>query len=244
MMTQSRNKKVNKGGRPRLSSTHGTPAQRHRDQPSLSSFFSPSHTNVNSSTQLHASLQSFTQIHANSQSQVVVAKRETEEEDHTKIEDIPNFDADEDIFNDDELSFTGKRISASENLMFQQEVIMSPKYYKMAYERIDKLGALWDHPPTYIKNGKNPLQKSWLDFFRLRIFNWIPEVLIGDNSWKTSCPNCRKELSKNGNGNPPRLVFDQYDNYWLNALNRYICLTCRNTNDMIQNENEKLTYSF
>ena len=77
-----------------------------------------------------------------------------------------NFDADEDIFNEDELSFTGKKISASENLIFQQEVIMSPKYYKMTYERIDKLDALLDHPLMYIKNGKNPLQKSWLDFFR------------------------------------------------------------------------------
>ena len=62
--------------------------------------------------------------------------------------------------NGDELSFTGKRIIASENLMFQQEVIMAPKYYKLAYGKIDKLGTLWDHPPTYMKNGKNPLQKS------------------------------------------------------------------------------------
>ena len=198
-----------------MSSTHDTPVQRPRDQSGLLSFFSPSHTNVNSSAQLHASPQSFTQSHAHSQSEVVAARREAEEEEYTKIKHIPNFDADEDIFNEDELSFTGKRISASENLMFQQEVIMSPKYYKMAYERIDKLDALLGHPLIHIKNGKNHLQKSWLDFFRLRLFNCIPKVLIGDNSWKASCPNCRKELSKNGYATPPRVVFDQYDNYWL-----------------------------
>ena len=127
--------------------------------------------------------------------------------------------------------------------MFQQEVIMAPKYYKLAYGKIDKLGALWDHPPTYMKNGKNPLQKSWIDFVRLHISGWIPTVLIGDNSWKASCQKCGKVLSKNGNCNPPRLVFDQYDTYWLNAPNRYICLTCRNSNGMIQNENGKLTNS-
>ena len=88
-------------------------------QPGPSSFFSLSHTNVNSSAQLHASPQSFTQIQASSQSQVIVVRREIEEEDHSQIEDIPNFDVDEDIFNEDDLNFTGKRISVSENLMFQ-----------------------------------------------------------------------------------------------------------------------------
>ena len=117
-------------------------------------FFPPSHTNVNLSEQLHASPQSFTQSHAHSQSQVVAARKEAEEEEHTKIKHNQNFDADEDVFSQDELLFTGKRISASENLMFQQEVIMSPKYYKMTYERIDKLSARLDHPLIYINNEK------------------------------------------------------------------------------------------
>ena len=38
-MRQTRNKKVNIDGRPRLSSTHGTPAQRPKYQVGLSSFF-------------------------------------------------------------------------------------------------------------------------------------------------------------------------------------------------------------
>ena len=105
-----------------------------------------------------------------------------------------DFDVDEDILNGDELSFTGKRISASEKLMFRQEVIMSSKYYKMTNERIDKLDVLWDHPPTHIKKGKNSLQKSCSDFLRLQIFSWTPKVLIGDNSWKVTCPNCGKFL--------------------------------------------------
>ena len=76
-------------------------------------FFPPSHTNVNSSARLYVSSKSFTQIQAPSQSQVVFVRREKEEEDHTQIEDISNFDAGGDIFNDDELNFKGKQISTS-----------------------------------------------------------------------------------------------------------------------------------
>ena len=36
-------------------------------------------------------------------------KKKEEEENHTQIEDIPNFDAGKDIFNEDELNFKGKK---------------------------------------------------------------------------------------------------------------------------------------
>ena len=64
-----------------------------------------------------------------------------------------------------------------------------------------------------------------MDFFRLRIFNWIPEALIG-KEWKPKCPNCKIPLLRNGHGGVPRIVFDLHDNYWLNAPNKYICKDC------------------
>ena len=49
--------------------------------------------------------------------------------------------------------------------------------------------------------------------------------MIG-RQWKPKCPNCDKDLVKNGHSAEPRLVFDAYDNYWLNAPNRYYCKDC------------------
>ena len=44
--------------------------------------------------------------------------------------------------------------------------------------------------------------------------------------WKTKCPNCNKELTKHGNKAEPRLMFDSYENYWLNVPNIYYCREC------------------
>ena len=43
---------------------------------------------------------------------------------------------------------------------------------------------------------------------------------------KPKCPNYNEILLRNGHGNPPRLVFDQHDDYWLNSPNKYTCKQC------------------
>lgn len=143
---------------------------------------------------------------------------------------LPDNDLDNDVLQlGDNVATKGKRISGSTNLRLQHEAIMSPGYFKKAVEKIKSFGMCWDHSPTIVKDMALNLVTCWMAFFQLRVFNWIPEYIIGGN-WKPKCPNCHNPLAKNGRTNPPRLVFDQNNNYWLNAPQRYICTTCDREN--------------
>ena len=155
---------------------------------------------------------------------------------------LPNYDAQDDMF-DEELSKRGKTITDSENLSFQRKAIMEKSFYQNVYSNISNAGVLWHLPPSYIQRPKFSMKERWKDFFQLRVFNWIPEAMIGD-SWVPSCPNCDKPLTKNGRGCLPRIVFDQTENYWLNAPNKYTCFPCKDTFDDSQDTNENEKYSF
>ena len=84
---------------------------------------------------------------------------------------------------------------------------------------------MWVFPPAIISKPNHEFHDRRLDFFKLHVFDWIPEAMIGRH-WKPKCPNCDRDLVKNGHSTEPRLVFDTYENYWLNAPNRYYCKEC------------------
>lgn len=142
---------------------------------------------------------------------------------------LPNFDSDN-TFIDSEVYHPGKKISNCDLLKQQRKDIMDPakKYYEKAYNNIQNNGQCWDLPPTVLKKPQYKIQERWKDFFKLKIFNWIPEAMI-HKDWKPRCPHCSKKLSKWGKACPPRLVFGQNENYWLNSPNKYFCQDCSNS---------------
>ena len=93
------------------------------------------------------------------------------------------------------------------------------------------------------KKNSSPFQFCWLDFFKMRSFNWIPEAMIGDK-WRPLFPNCGRNLRCNEHRNPPRLIFDQYDNYWLNSPTKYICQECGEASKDCVNPLERKKSSF
>lgn len=156
--------------------------------------------------------------------------------------DLPNNDVDE---VDYDLEFKkGKKISGSINLMTQRGRIMNDSYNAKAQQNFKK-GYFWDHPPTFITKSIPNLKTSWMEFFKLSVFNWYPDLILGD--FKPHCPNCKKTLCKNGVKLPPRLVFGQHKNYWLNSPQRFICKDCRDENQArkLRDKGEpKVTYNF
>ena len=157
---------------------------------------------------------------------------------------VPNFDSDPTNYDEDKFVHNrGKIIEGPVNLTNQRNHISSSTYYKEAKDRVVYKGILWDHPPTLLTNSTTPLTVCWLEFFKYRVFNWMPEVMIGQD-WKPNCPNCRKKLAKNGDGCIPRLVFDQFENYWLNSPHKYICKSCEDFSKACENENDKKQFNF
>ena len=51
-------------------------------------------------------------------------------------------------------------------------------------------------------------------------------------------------LAKNGHKYPPRLVFDQHNNYWLNEPQLYICRSCEDFLTSCTDPSEKKKYTF
>ena len=134
---------------------------------------------------------------------------------------VPNNNADEIV--DESIFMTGKTsIKTSKNLRVQRETILSSEFYASACSNIEEKGILWWHPPQLIKKPTHNIKERWLDYFKLRIFNWIPHAMIGGD-WKPDCPHCKKKLSSNGHKLEPRIVFDYHENYLLNAPNKCIC---------------------
>lgn len=117
----------------------------------------------------------------------------------------------------------GKKVSGSSNLQWQIKAIKETSYFDKAYANAKK-GILWDHPPTITNTTTFDLKECWKDFFKLPIFNWIPEAMIPD--FKPICPCCKNKLTKWGKKNPPRLVFGAHQNYFLNSPQNYFCTTC------------------
>ena len=155
---------------------------------------------------------------------------------------LPNHDAFYD-FEEDEFVNKGKKIGSSRNQKLQQQFICTKNYYDSAKCKIVDFGKMWDFPPTFVTKTSRGLKDCWLDFFKLRIFNWIPEAVLGE-TWYPKCPNCNRKLARNGHSNKPRLVFDQHDNYWLNAPNKYICRNCEDENKACENDKDKKQCSF
>ena len=65
-----------------------------------------------------------------------------------------------------------------------------------------------------------------------------------DKDWRPLCPNCKKNLNRNGHTNPPLLVFDLCDNYWLNSPNKYVCQNCEDFTNSCDNEEDKRKFNF
>ena len=142
---------------------------------------------------------------------------------NVRDDNLPIHNAEELV--DETIFISGKRVASSKNLRVQRDFIKSSVFYAMSYSNIENHGQCWWYPPTIVKKPVHNINQRWLDFFRLRVFNWMPDASIG-NKWKPKCTNCKITLSRNGHDGDPRIVFDQHDNYWLNAPNKYICRDC------------------
>ena len=212
-------------GRKPMNQTWGKPGQR-KDQPSLRNFFQSQNE-----TSIDNTINTIPEIQHQEEEKVEPTEPPTV---------LPNYDVDPIDYEDD--NARGKRTIGSINLTTQKNEIMQKKYYEKASDNIKKHGILWNHPPTMIVKVKSSLETCWLDFFRMSVFNWIPEVIIGDD-W-SFCPNCGEKLSKNGHTNPPLLVFGQNENYLLNSPQKYVCIDCRDNSKDRQNHEPKLAYNF
>jgi hypothetical protein len=125
----------------------------------------------------------------------------------------------------------------------QMEYIMGKKQKQMAEKRF-KNGEFWTEPK---KSSTRDIHTCWPDFFQMRVFNWFPHSRM-PAGWKLKCPNCGHNCKKNGQGSCPRLIYGTFENYVLNAPQRYLCKTCEATNKK-QNarsvpENERTQYNF
>ena len=118
---------------------------------------------------------------------------------------VPNNNINEEI---DESSFiTTQSISSSKKLSIKRKNILSKIFFAESYNNIIDNGILWLHPPQIIRKPQYNLTERWLDFFKLRVFDWIPEAMLGVN-WRPNCLNCKVRLSRNGHDAEPRIVFD------------------------------------
>ena len=221
-------------GRKRRSQTLGRPGEQ-RNQPSLQNFFG-SQESTATLTQAVAETKDDDDLPL-IEAPMPMPIEAAEAVEAVRPQFMPNNDVDPMDY-DDNIHSKGKRLENSMNLSRQKQHIMSSAYYKKAFSKVDNEGMLWDIPPTLIKKTKAPMQMCWLDFFQLRIFNWIPEAMI-DKDWRPLCPHCNVNLSRNGHTNPPLLVFDLYDNYWLNSPNKYICQSCEDFSNSCDNEEDK-----
>lgn len=158
------------------------------------------------------------------------------QEQSTERNNPPNNDVDDTV--DESLFHRGKIISKSINLRSQKEALTNNSaYYNKAYKNVQEKGILWEKPPDMIVQPY-PLKDCWMRFFKLRVFHWIPDAMLGKH-WKPVCPCCKKNLTRWGHQVEPRLVFDQHENYWLYAPDRYYCSTCATYNSSIKDTNEK-----
>lgn len=97
---------------------------------------------------------------------------------------------------------------------------------KKSYEKYKELshrGQYWIHPPQRITE-KIELKTCWKEHFLLPVFNFFPSVFFGNNWLK--CKNCGSNCTENGKNFEARLVFGAFNNYWLNAPERYLCPNC------------------
>ena len=219
-------------GRKATNQSWGTPQTKSRNQLGINSFFQSSSENATSITQQSNTTNTTGTQHNDRTTPTIILPT---------LNNLPNFDTEEVI--DENLYGRGKMVEGSKNLQYQRKAIMTSIYYNKSYKNITNFGMLWDYPATFVMNGSHNLQDCWMDFFKLKIFNWMPEAMLGKD-WRPTCPNCSKKLSLNGHGNPPRLVFDQYENYWLNSPNKYICKTCQDTYRACKNEKERKQFTF
>lgn len=136
---------------------------------------------------------------------------------------------------DEDASFIrAKRIKDSTNLQEQKKKILSDSTYTQAVRNV-KNGQFWEYPKDHIVRTSHCLKDCWKDFYQLRVFHWMPSIILG-GSWKPTCLNCGEKCIGSGRNNPPRLVFDQFNNYWLNAPEKYKCHSC------IDNESDEKCY--
>jgi len=124
----------------------------------------------------------------------------------------------------------------------QMEYIMNLTQKDKA-KRHFKHGNFW----TEIKKqSTRDIHNCWSDFFQMRIFNWFPDERM-PLGWKLSCPNCGDQCQKYGCSNKPRVIYGMFENYLLNAPQRYLCTTCRDTaneedRDIPQKDRTQYTY--
>ena len=103
----------------------------------------------------------------------------------------------------------------------QMEKLKRPREKEIA-EAAFRRGQFWCNPP---KRSISDIHTCWKDFYQMKVFNWFPDAMM-PLGWKLSCPNCGDYCKKNGKSNPSRLVFGMFENYILNAPQRYECVQC------------------
>jgi len=81
------------------------------------------------------------------------------------------------------------------------------------------------------KDIKPPsMKKSWEEFHKLHVFHWVPSELLAQENklWMPLCPNrCGRRCKRNGFIVWPRVVFNTYETYPLNALERFEFSFCK-----------------
>lgn len=104
----------------------------------------------------------------------------------------------------------------------QMKVVMGNKF-KTKAEKKFKEGEFWTFPP---KQSTSDIHNCWQDFFQMKVFNWFPDSRM-PRDWRLTCPNCGHFCKKNGQNNAPRLIYGAFENYILNAPQRYLCSHCQ-----------------
>lgn len=201
------------------------PSKRNKNQPVLGNFFSNSEDNSSQNRNNRSRSRSVPPRQQSSSSSTRRRAQSTPRQRQPIVSEfthVPNHDVGD--MNDEEFQ-KGKKISKSENLSEQRNSIMKDTYRQTAFKKIRDEGIFWDHPPSLIVKPLQ-LKSCWKEFFKLPVFNWMPEAILG-SGWKPHCPNCKKTLSRNGVKLHPRLIFGRKRNYWLNAPQRYICKDCK-----------------
>jgi hypothetical protein len=101
-----------------------------------------------------------------------------------------------------------------------------------AVKRVEK-GDLWDRPSEVMHCTPSiDLKKCWRGFCKYRVFNWLPDAMMP--CWKPRCCTCGScnNIVKHGTNNPSRIVYGLFENYILNAPQRYKCTGCEKDNEL------------
>eukprot|EP00978_Attheya_sp_CCMP212_P024800 scaffold78540_cov53-Attheya_sp.AAC.1 len=90
-----------------------------------------------------------------------------------------------------------------------------------------RLGILMEQPRAVLYCHPVNLKDSWKLFHQLKQFNWLVVEQMPPG-WMPKCGSCGyfADMRKHGKSSPPRLVYEAFENYVLNAPERFYCRGC------------------